>query len=618
MTFRARPTTKPVPKRRAPHDDSRRNLYMNLGFGAVVVLAVLLFAGAAFAGWYSDHFATLATVNGEKITRDQVAQRVKIETVRLTKWQDQITAKSKAGRMPASQAQTLISYVDSLKSNIESAALSYEEDSILIRQLADKRGITITDADIAAQLTKDATAVESRHTFVITIKPEVSTGASSATDAQKQAAHDKAQKLLDGLRSGTSWEDTVKASGDTTAATGNGDLYFIDKGGTTPDTALVDAIFALTANGYTDVIEGSDGAYRIGRMTEIAAATVDTGYEQSLRDAGVDMGTYKQFDRSLVAHDKIEAQLLAEVVDNASEQRKAVKILLDANSGEAAAPGSILAKQIVYAPGDNPTTAKDLKADDPAWATAKKDADDAYAKLKAATARFVDLVASSDDATSKAQNGSLGFVTKDGGTLDAGVTAAIFATGVTSGQLLEPVKAADGYHVIQVVWAGSAAAPAASASPAAGASPAASTSPAASPDATDPVTAYVASVAAQAAKPGADLARIAADYSIDSSAATGGDIGWVAKYQLALDEQNAIFGTAKGAASVPAATVGADGYTTFDQFYVVTDIQTRKPDPAQERTLRSDAFSNWYSAIKADPLQADILEMPDATATATP
>ena len=44
MTFRARPTTKPASRtRRSPNDDHRRNLYMNIGFGAVVVIAVLLF-----------------------------------------------------------------------------------------------------------------------------------------------------------------------------------------------------------------------------------------------------------------------------------------------------------------------------------------------------------------------------------------------------------------------------------------------------------------------------------------------------------------------------------------------------------------------------------------------
>ena len=50
MTFRARPTTKPTTRRRGTHaEDARRNLYFNIGFGLIVVVAVLLLVGAGAA-----------------------------------------------------------------------------------------------------------------------------------------------------------------------------------------------------------------------------------------------------------------------------------------------------------------------------------------------------------------------------------------------------------------------------------------------------------------------------------------------------------------------------------------------------------------------------------------
>ena len=36
------------------------------------------------------------------------------------------------------------------------------------------------------------------------------------------------------------------------------------------DTAFMDAVFAVAQNATTDIVEGDDGVFRIGRYTEIA------------------------------------------------------------------------------------------------------------------------------------------------------------------------------------------------------------------------------------------------------------------------------------------------------------------------------------------------------------
>ncbi len=586
MTLRARPTTKPASRSRRPGDDHRRNLYLNIGFGAVVLVAVLLFAGAAFSGWYADHLAAAATVNGVSITKDQVAQRIAIENFRINQLDAQIRAKAAAGKMAASDAQSFSSSLDQAKQQVATNAIGYEIGSELIRQLAAKRGIAITDADINAMVAEDGTVPESRHTYVITVKPEVSTGATEATDAQKQAAKDKAGKLLADLKGGKSWEDVVKASGDTAAATGNGDLYFIDKGTTSPDKAFVDAVFALAAApAYTEVIEGSDGAFRIGRMTEISAAVPDPNFTQKISAAGVDVNAYRNVDRARISRDRIEAQLLAEVVDNASDQRKAATIIVDNNAGEAAPAGAVLARQILYSPNDAPSAAAALKADDPAWTKAKQEADDAYGKLTAGTARFVDLAQKSDDSTSAGTNGFLDFQWKDksGSTLDPAVANAIFTPGVTAGQPLAPIKGADGWYVVQVVFV-------------------------VKDVTTDSPESYVKMVHDLAAKPGTDIAKLAGDYSVDSTAAKGGDMGWIAKYQVDKDTETELFALQKGAASAATDYTAADGTSIFSRFFVVTDVQTRKPDAAQAQTLRDSAFNNWYSAVQNDPAQANVVQ----------
>ncbi len=572
MTFRARPTTKPASRaRRGTSEEHRRNLYLNIGFGLIVLLSVLLLVGAAGATWYNQHLATMATVNGVGITKDQIAERAKVEAFKLDQAALRIQQKSQAGQISSASAQQILQLISQQQQQLSTSVIEYAIDTELVRQLAAKRGLTIDPADVDAQMTKDATVPESRHAWMIAIAPEKSTGATSSTDAQIAAAKASAGKLLADLQGGKTWEDVVKESGDAAAQAGNGDLLYVDKGTTSPDTAFVDALMALPdTKSYTGVIQGADGSFRIGRVTDIVAATVDTSFEQRLRTAGVDVASYRAVAASFVARDKIQAQLFAEILDKASPQRQADMIVLQA-AGTSYLPGSILVKHILYSPNHAPSSASTVKADDPAWAAAKQQADDAYRKLNAGLATFADLAATSDDTGSGAQNGFLGYLAKDdpNAALDPAFAAAVFAPGVKAGQLLPPVKSAFGWHVIQVV-------------------------------SLDTPDAYAKSIAAQAAQPGADFAQLAQLNSIDSSAKNGGLLGWVAKYQVAKDEEDAIFALQKG--GVSGVIAASDG----NRIYKVVDLQDRLPDPSQADTIRSSAFSNWYASVKNDPTQTTI------------
>ena len=78
MTFRARPTTS---SHRSGHEaDHRRNIWLNIGFGLVVLVALLLLAGVVGANWYSDHLAPAARVNGTTITMDDLRAREAVRT----------------------------------------------------------------------------------------------------------------------------------------------------------------------------------------------------------------------------------------------------------------------------------------------------------------------------------------------------------------------------------------------------------------------------------------------------------------------------------------------------------------------------------------------------------
>jgi parvulin-like peptidyl-prolyl isomerase len=578
MTFRVRPTTR-TGRRSGFESDARRNLLFSLGFGAVVAVAILLLVGAGAAGWYGEHLAPVAMVNGESITKDALRERVAVETFRFDLLESRTREKVNAGKMSPSQGQQLLTYISQQKQQIGSLAFEREIDTTLLLQLAAKRAVEVTPAEIDAQVAKDATTPESRHSFVIAVTPEKDTGATKPTQAQKDAAKKKADGLLADLKGGKTWEEVVKASGDAAAAETNGDLLFIDKGTTSPDAPFVEAIFALAAPGFTEVIEGDDGVYRIGRMTEVSAELVDPNYMKRATDGGVSEAFYRRSAGSIVARDEVEAQILAEVVDKPSEQRRIVEIAIEDNGGSPIAPGAVLVKHLLYSPKDDPGGAAALPADDPAWKAAEDEAKKAYDELKAGTKRFVDLAPGSDDATSAAANGFLPYFAKDDPQtqLDQAFSDAIFAPGLVPDQLLAPVKSAFGWHVIQFVTA------------------------------QDPVVRSQELIAA-ASKPGADVAKLAAEHSIAASAVDGGDIGWIARYQLEKDPEDAIFATQ--ANGVSAAVTG-----TGLVFYGVTEIATRLPDPEQAQVLRDNAFVNWYQGIKDDPDQTKIERLLDTSAT---
>jgi len=580
MTFRARPTTR-TGRRSGYESDHRRNLYFTVGFGAVVVVAILLLVGAGAASWYDQHLAAVAVVNGETITKDTYSDRVAEETFRLDTLESRTREKINAGKMSPSQGQQYLNQIASLKNQVTSLAYERQIDTTLLLQLAPDRNVTVAEAEIDAQVTKDATTPESRHTYQIQVKPETSTGATEPTQDQKDAAKKKAEGLLADLKAGKTWEEVVKTSGDADAAETNGDLFFIDKGSASPDRPFVEAIFALAAPGYTEVIAGEDGIYRIGRMTEISAEVLDPNYMKRATDAGVSEKGYRHSTSSIVARDKIDAQLQAEVVDKPSEQRRTVEIALEDNKGAPLAPGAVLVKHLLYSPKNDPGGASALPADDPAWAVAEAEAKKAYDDLKAGTARFVDLAPGSDDATSAAANGFLPYFAKgDPQTqLDQAFADAIFAPGLVPGQLLAPVKSAFGWHVIQFVTA-------------------------------DDPQVRSQKLIAEASAPGADVAKLAADQSIAASAAKGGEIGWIARYQLEKAQEDAIFATqANGvsqAITVTGAATSSGAGSSSLTFYVVPEIATRMPDPEQAWTLRDNAFSNWYQGIKDDPAQTKI------------
>ncbi len=490
MTFRARPVTRPV--RRLPaQDDRRQQVAVRFGFIALPIVAVLMLAGIAGSTYYADHLTAVASVDGIGISRDQWAAQQKVDAFRYSVLERRIAGAQAAGQLDQATAQQDLQYVKQQIADIPAASVQELIDRVLQEKLATQMGITVSGAEVDAQLAKEATTVEQRKVLAIIVTPgaipaggaapgafpagsgtpapgvtpspapsaapTASPGTSSAgspgtpTAAEEAQARSLADQALVELQAGTPFDQVAGAFSTDASATSGGDYGYITA--TDPvDPAWVAALFALPAGGTTDVMQGADGTFRIGRVAAIVPAATDPHYQQELVQAGVSLVAYR---------DAIHGDLI--------RQKLAAKVLADATTGSIE---QVHAWEIRVAAGDT-------------------------------------------------------------------------------------------------------------------------------------VTARLQAIQQALAQPGADFAAVARVNSDAPDADAGGDMGWIAPYQLAPAVQDVLFGLKVGQVSRPVAQ--SDG--TY--LYLVSERAQRPVDATQQADLAASAFAYWYQAQRA---KATIWRSPDVPA----
>ena len=565
MTFRAKPVVKRTHRPSWERSD-RKNLYTNIGFGLVVAVAVLILIGAVALTWYDAHLAPVASVNGQTITKDDYARRFAAEAARFTIAGRRLEDEFNAGRLTKEQLDSQKQFVQQRGQQLPQIVYERLIDAKVMAPLAAEAGITITAEDIAAQITKEATLPEQRHAWVIEVAPKVDEDKDEPTATQKADAKKIADKALADINGGKSWDEIAKAvsTGSTKALAG--DLSWISEDSSF-DKPWLDALFAVEANGMTAVVEGEDGTYRIGRVTEIAPERVVPTYRDEIAAEGVDLAFYESVVQADLISEKLNEKITAEALA-AGPQREVKDILIRAGETEAVPTGSVKVRHILYSPKDVPDTAATVPADDPSWKKAEDEARAAYTTIKADITKFDEIARTeSDEGGAETSGGKLPYFDPSqgaggGGQLDQAFADAIFKPGLKAGDLLEPVKSQFGWHVIQVMYF--------------------------------PPDIDQASKLKSEIDGGADFAQLARDFSDGDQAAEGGDLGWVAKYQFAREQEDAIFGAPVGKVTDPI-VVDGEGIHLF----LVTKEETRTPEGDQKDALEGEAFPNWYAAKKA-------------------
>lgn len=562
MTFKAKPVVKRA-QRPAWEGHDRRNFYLNVGFGIVVLAAVLILVIAGALSWYDEHLTSVGSVDGQSISKDEFRDRYKIESWRMDEAERRIRTAVVAGQLSEADAQSQQESLTNSRNQLPAIVLERLIDSKLQAKLAVEEGITTAPADVDAKLLEEATTPEQRHAWMIAVAPELEAGAVTSTPAQKAAAKTAAEAALKELQEGKAWEDVAKASStDAASAPQGGELGWLQAEDTQTDEPFLTAIFAAEANTPTAVIEGDDGILRIGRVTEIAAKTVDDAYQSKLTNDGIDLAKYRDAVLADVIRAKLEDKLVAQVTQPGPQRN--VEAIYIKQADASLGTDAIKTRHILYSPNDDPSAASTLDAADPAWAAAEQLAQATYLKLKANPDLFDPVArAESDESSARGLTGSGGklpYFDKNS-SVDEAFKAAILAPGLKAGDLLPPVKSSFGWHVIQVMYR-------------------------------PPDLDHLASLKTLA-DGGEDFATLARDNSEGQEGGAGGDLGWIAKGQLDPALIDAIFAATVGG-TTEVVTVENDGLYLFK----VLGEETRSPDGRQLQQLRATAFSNWYTPKK--------------------
>lgn len=557
MTFRGR---EPGSRARTWDERDRRNMLLNVGFGVIVVASILLLAVAAGASWYSEHLAEAASVNGKTINRDQFRTRLAVDVFRNDYQERRLRTLLTSGQIRVSDYENRMAVIAQRKQQAAALALERLIDATIQAELAEREGVVVTDADIDARLLEEATIPELRHAWIIEVAPEVPDGAIEPGDEEKAAAKAKADRALADLRAGRDWLTVAREVSTSESRDQGGDVGIIDEFAAI-DAAVSDALFAVAANTPTDVVEGADGTYRIGRVTEIVAPRVDATLEAEYTAEGISVADFREVIRADVVRTKLGEKITAPYLEPAP-QRRVARIYFQSSTSESA-EGAVKTRHILYSPGDDPAGADTLDEDDPKWAEAEAEARAAYDKLREDITQFDALArAESDEGAAVTTGGKLPYFSPADNIAEA-FADAIFKDGLREGQLLEPVRSEFGWHVIQIMHFP-----------------------------TD--LEWARKLRTDLVDRGADFAVLARDYSDGPEAAEGGNIGWVAKGILSKAIEDQIFQTTVGSVSAPL-VVPNDGVYLFKVF----EEQTREPDPTQRDQLERNVFPTWYQAQKA-------------------
>ena len=248
------------------------------------------------------------------------------------------------------------------------------------------------------------------------------------------------------------------------------------------------------------------------------------------------------------------------MVVSPADQRRVAQILIAPVSGTPVP--QVRARHVLISP--DPSLQDQAEATDEQWAAAEAEAEEVRGMLEADDADWNAIAEEhSDDTGSGTRGGDLGWSDPDNSPYVPEFAAALAELEV--GEISEPIRSQFGYHVIQ------------------------KTGERESPQA------EAEDIAAQLADDPDAFAALAEQYSEDpETASDGGELGWVARYQLSRIQEDAVFALGEVGEISPVVDAGEAGIVIY-QLLETNDSQEIEADRLDE--IRANGFERWLDEV---------------------
>ena len=554
MSFRTRPV---LDRKHRPRwqDELRTQQLTVVAFAVAIALALGIFGAAAWNGYWEAHARPVASVAGVTFDRSDLAERERILTAeaiaRVTELQGQLTGGPR-DQLIQQQIDSLSQQFNELTTNAASSLV----DNAVLAARAGNLGIVVSEGQVDAEVAERTGQPELVNASLILIRPlpEDAEPDTEPTEEQIAAATEEAEAAIARIEDGEAFGDVASEVSDDFTASFGGSLGWFGA----EDVSYAEYFEALADAEEEELvgpIEMENGVVVL-QLVERREASEDGGLAELLREQGVDADAYRAYVADDLLVDAYRTHFEEQVVTSPAEQRRVAQIFIAPVQG-ATVPQE-RARHVLVQP--DPELDDQAEASDDEWEAALDEASDVQAQLSEPDADWLAIAEEhSDDTGSAARGGDLGWYDPAASPFVEAFAATLASLEV--GEISDPIRTEFGWHVIQ------------------------KTGERESPQA------QVADIVERLESDPDAFAEIAAAESEDAEAAAeGGELGWVARWQLTRAQEEAIFGLAEvGEISAPV-DEGTSGTTIYRLLEVA---ESREIEEDRLEQIRGDGFERW-------------------------
>ena len=553
MTIRSRPV---LDRKHRPRwqDELRTQQLTIIGFAVAIAVALGIFGAAAWNGYWESHLRPVAAVEGDHFTRGDLDTRERIITAeaiaKISELQEQLGG-------PRDQViQQEIESLSQTLNSLSSEATDSLVDGAVLTSRADEVGVSVDADEVDAEIADRFRLPERVRARLILVEalPDDAEPDAEPTEEQLAEARDAAQAALDRVEGGEDFAAVATDVSDDFTAAGGGDLGWFSDADVAYDDYF-DALGDAEPEELVGPIETERG-YAVLQLTERREATSEGGLDALLEAQGVTDTAYRQHVEEELLVDAFQAHFAEEVVVSPTAQRRVAEIVIRPVTGEAVPQER--ARHVLVEPDTDAESPE--AATDEEWAAALAEAEELRAQLVAEDADWFAIAEEhSDDPGSGGRGGDLGWYDPEASPFVEEFSAALAELEI--GEVSAPIRTDFGWHIIQKT--------------------AARESPQA--QAADLVTQLRADPEAFAET----ATRVSENHE---TAQEGGEVGWVAPFQLDAAREAAVFAlTEVGEISDPVEdpTVGL----TIYQLLETSESEEIEDDRLEQ--IRSTGFQRW-------------------------